>query len=163
MKIRLSELRKIIREEVSRSVNETAGSGDPEAVFMRLMKTSRKSDIPAIADAWDSLKSGTSFPDVAKELYDATRLNIAWIAKKQQGGPGLGDGPFDPDKLAAVDAAIDASTMTGDDLLAAHAAEQEMQSRPRSSGRPPWPGDPNDPAERIYEPGVGWKRVRVSD
>jgi hypothetical protein len=159
MKIRLSDLRRIIKEEVSRSLKESY-TQSPEEMFKRAVATAPE-HLDSLAAAWDSLKSGEPFADVAQRLYDETRLNITHIAKTRHGGPGLGLENIDPEKLAAVESMIDASTMTGDDLLTHAAAEQERRSGLHAP-RPPSDRDPNDPYRDVPYIGGGKSGARYT-
>ena len=75
MKIRLGTLRKIIKEELSRVVSESSAPmprSFAESEFLRLAKNASEEDILEVQSAWNDLKNGADFSQVAMDLYNNT-------------------------------------------------------------------------------------------
>lgn len=172
MKIRLGTLRKIIKEELSRVVLESATLTPRSFVedeFLRFTKNSSEEDVLEVQKAWNDLKNGADFSQVAMDLYDNTGFRIDSLGRRDvrknmvaRGGPfERAMSEINPESVEASVGEIRRSSWS-DDALVQHAAEKRAaRNAPRPQDpRPPWPFDPNYPGKREYdEKTKQWKMV----
>lgn len=183
MKIRLGTLRKIIKEELSRAILESASltpRSFAEDEFLRFTKNSSEEDVLAVQKAWNDLKlikidaEGidarrlvADFSRVAMELYNSTGFKIDSLGRRNisQGTVSRG-GPFERamseinPKSVEVSVGEIQSSSWSNDALVQHAAEKRAaRNAPRPQDpRPPWPFDPNYPGKREFKNGK-WHMV----
>ena len=172
MKIRLGALRKIIKEELSRAMLESATLTPRSFVedeFLRFTKNSSEEDVLEVQKAWNDLKNGADFSQVAMDLYDSTGFRIDSLGRRDISKRTVGrGGPFEramseinPESVEVSVGEIQRSSWS-DDALVQHAAEKRAaRNAPRPQDpRPPWPFDPNYPGKREYdEKTKQWKMV----
>lgn len=186
MKIRLGDLRRIIKEELSRAILESASltpRSFAEDEFLRFTKRSSEEEDLAVQKAWNDLKLieidaedpdakrrwVADFSRVAMELYNSTGFKIDSLGRRNisQGTVSRG-GPFERamseinPKSVEVSVGEIQSSSWSNDALVQHAAEKRAaRNAPRPQDpRPPWPFDPKYPGKREYdEKTKQWKMV----
>lgn len=172
MKIRLGTLRKIIKEEVSRVIVESATLTPrtfAETEFLRFTKNSSEEDVLEVQKAWNDLKNGADFSEVAMELYDKTGFKIDSLGRRniKQGTVARG-GSFEramteinPESVEVSVGEVQSSSWADDALVQHAAAQLAARNAPRpQDDRPPWPFDPSYPGKREYDPvKKQWKMV----
>lgn len=171
MKIRLGDLRKIIKEELSHTMLESASltpRSFAEEEFLRLVKNASEDVVLEVQRAWDDLKSGADFSQVAMDLYDSTGFRIDSLGRRYRDGSVARGGPFEkamaeinPDSVKKSVSEVQGSSWPNDAIVQFAASKRAARNAPRPQDpRPPWPFDPSYPGKREYDERTGkWKMV----